>query len=247
MNYDPINTVVTLVTGFFLFFLLKSVLPAYFSEKGKNLATKEDIGKITEEVEKIKDAFTTKADQFRTDLQYFNHVRFSMKSEERNAIISVNEKYQLLLNKLTNINYVSFINTGVDGVIKLEQSLEDAYNEFIVSGAKMGLYIIDKDFIEVFNELKINIIELHHHILTVLAKAELTYAEFNEKVAKLDPSDLTSIKMIMRASGDERYQIQVSSQEEVLRQMAIIAKIEGRFEIESLHRLRDLASQVTRD
>ncbi|HAV1338114.1 chromosome partitioning protein ParA [Vibrio parahaemolyticus] len=38
----------------FLFFILKSFLPSYFSEKAKNLATKEDIGQITSEVEQVK-------------------------------------------------------------------------------------------------------------------------------------------------------------------------------------------------
>lgn len=38
----------------FSFFILKSFLPSYFSEKAKNLATKEDIGQITSEVEQVK-------------------------------------------------------------------------------------------------------------------------------------------------------------------------------------------------
>ncbi len=42
--------VVSFVVGFFV----KNFLPAYFNEKGKNLATKEDIGKITKTVESIK-------------------------------------------------------------------------------------------------------------------------------------------------------------------------------------------------
>jgi hypothetical protein len=33
---------------------IKSYLPAYFSEKGKNLATKEDIKEITNIVEQVK-------------------------------------------------------------------------------------------------------------------------------------------------------------------------------------------------
>jgi len=34
--------------------LLRSYLPAYFSEKGKNLATKEDVQEITKKVESIR-------------------------------------------------------------------------------------------------------------------------------------------------------------------------------------------------
>ncbi len=37
--------------------LVKSYFPSYFSEKGKNLATKEDVSHITAEVERF-DCFT---------------------------------------------------------------------------------------------------------------------------------------------------------------------------------------------
>ncbi len=43
-----------LVFAFILGLFLKSYLPAYFTKKGENLATKEDIGKITQIVEQIK-------------------------------------------------------------------------------------------------------------------------------------------------------------------------------------------------
>lgn len=40
------------------FFLLKNYLPSYFSEKGKNLATKEDIAVITKQSEEIKNLYS---------------------------------------------------------------------------------------------------------------------------------------------------------------------------------------------
>lgn len=47
------------IAGLVVLFTVKSFLPSYFSEKGKNLATKEDIGKITEEIEKVKMQYAT--------------------------------------------------------------------------------------------------------------------------------------------------------------------------------------------
>ena len=46
-----LGAVATAVVGLFL---LKHYLPAYLSEKGKNLATKEDIAEITREVERVR-------------------------------------------------------------------------------------------------------------------------------------------------------------------------------------------------
>ena len=37
-----------------VYFFIKSFLPTYLSEKGKNLATKEDIASITDKVESVK-------------------------------------------------------------------------------------------------------------------------------------------------------------------------------------------------
>ena len=42
------------LTTVVVFLIARYFLPAYFTEKGKNLATREDVGRITEEVERVK-------------------------------------------------------------------------------------------------------------------------------------------------------------------------------------------------
>jgi hypothetical protein len=46
-----------IIAGFIVFLLVKLFLPGYLSEKGKNLATKEDISKITDDIEKVKSTY----------------------------------------------------------------------------------------------------------------------------------------------------------------------------------------------
>ncbi|ELP5903357.1 chromosome partitioning protein ParA, partial [Vibrio vulnificus] len=48
---------------------LKSYLPSYFSEKAKNLATKEDIGEITSEVEQVKSGYAEMLEEVRSNHQ----------------------------------------------------------------------------------------------------------------------------------------------------------------------------------
>src|SRR5262245_8796732 len=50
--------------------LLHSFLPAYTSEKGENLATKEDIADITNEIERVRSSYTEQLQglQHRNDL-----------------------------------------------------------------------------------------------------------------------------------------------------------------------------------
>ena len=49
--------------------LLRSYLPAYFQEKGKNLATKEDIEVITDKVERVRSQYVSDLERLRADLR----------------------------------------------------------------------------------------------------------------------------------------------------------------------------------
>lgn len=52
-----------------VYLLLKSFLPSYLSEKGKNLATKEDIASITNKVESVKTDYAKVLEELRTNNQ----------------------------------------------------------------------------------------------------------------------------------------------------------------------------------
>lgn len=52
-----------------VYFLLKSFLPSYFSEKGKNLATKEDVASITDKVESVKTDYAKVLEELRSNNQ----------------------------------------------------------------------------------------------------------------------------------------------------------------------------------
>lgn len=55
-----------MIGGGIMWFFVKSYIPAYLEEKGRNQATKEDIGAITREVESIKSALSQRQDFVRT-------------------------------------------------------------------------------------------------------------------------------------------------------------------------------------
>jgi len=52
-----------------VFMLLKSFLPSYLSEKGKNLATKEDVASITDKVESVKTDYAKVLEEIRSNNQ----------------------------------------------------------------------------------------------------------------------------------------------------------------------------------
>jgi hypothetical protein len=57
------------VAGVVVFLLIKSFLPGYLSEKGKNLATKEDIREITAEVESVKNQYAVLIEELKAKHQ----------------------------------------------------------------------------------------------------------------------------------------------------------------------------------
>ena len=58
MSIDTMNSLLIATTAGIVMLLLRSFFPSYFSEKGRNLATKEDIGEITAAVESVKEDYT---------------------------------------------------------------------------------------------------------------------------------------------------------------------------------------------
>ena len=72
-------------------FFLKNYLPNYFSEKGKNLATKEDISEITEKIESVKNSFALSQEKVKAELQVKSALQQAFQSKCLEALIAINE------------------------------------------------------------------------------------------------------------------------------------------------------------
>jgi len=90
----------TIVLGLFL----KNYLPNYIGEKGKNLATKEDIAEITRKSEEVQDEFRREYEKFNIDLNFkydFYYKQLTELYTQLYAIICQSEylrRFFLLLN-----------------------------------------------------------------------------------------------------------------------------------------------------
>ncbi|MDR4510052.1 MAG: hypothetical protein MRJ65_17760 [Candidatus Brocadiaceae bacterium] len=100
MSVEEIQEILTLVgsfgtgaviAGLIVFFILKSFLPSYLSEKGKNLATKEDVGKITDEIEKIRMQYAT---QLQDTIHQNNLLLEGMKVRHQLRIAALDRRLQ---------------------------------------------------------------------------------------------------------------------------------------------------------
>ncbi|MFZ1291434.1 MAG: hypothetical protein WAR79_15170 [Melioribacteraceae bacterium] len=91
-----ISNIILVVVILGLGFFIKYYLPSYFNEKGKNLATKEDITEITQKIEEVK-------------LNYEKtKVKFSVYHERQALVIA--KLYKLLVKALDDIYDLSVPN-----------------------------------------------------------------------------------------------------------------------------------------
>lgn len=89
MSLEEIEKIITItgsfgigaiLSGGILYYFIKSYIPAYLSEKGKNLATKEDVRAITEEVEAVKSGYA----EILEEVKVSNQLKVSAIEREQN-------------------------------------------------------------------------------------------------------------------------------------------------------------------
>lgn len=71
--------------------IVKNYVPKYISEKAKNLATKEDIEQITDQVESIKRQHAVELEKFKTELDVKAALRQSFQSKSLDALTAIDE------------------------------------------------------------------------------------------------------------------------------------------------------------
>lgn len=101
-----INAVLAILLGLFI----KNYLPSYMDEKGKNLATKEDIQEITRKTEEVQKEFKEGFEYFSSDLRFkydFYHKQYSELYSKLYAIV-IQSEYVRHFIKITNGQEHSF-------------------------------------------------------------------------------------------------------------------------------------------
>ncbi|SRR5258706_9428785 len=152
--FFPFLTVFGLIV---LYYTAKNLLPSYFNEKGKNLATKEDISNLTELVEAVKYTFTKETEYLKANLQFLTNIHGSLISEERNAIIDFNEKYFSWLNSLVDTGFGNINDNDNIEIEEYRRQIGQNYNSFLNSQTRFGLFIENQELITYANNLKIEL------------------------------------------------------------------------------------------
>jgi hypothetical protein len=139
----------------FLYFTIKNYLPSYFNEKGKNLATKEDISQITTLVESVKYNFIKETENLKANLSLLSNIQVGLIAEERNALINFNEKYSLWQNALTDIGLGDTDDYNDNELDNYKRKINELYTDLLTSETRLHLFIEDKELIELAHNLKL--------------------------------------------------------------------------------------------
>jgi len=181
---EIILEVLILLIGLYLAFF-----KSYFQEKGKNLATKEDIGDITNTVEEIKSSFTTEIELFKSNLQFLTNIQIGIASEERNVIIDFNVKFNnWLYYQMDYISQKLFDNVEIE---KCENLISISYFDLKTAQTKLSLFCKNEEILKMATNLIIVTGEnIHKNSIKFIGEIKMininrNYETDNEKIIKL--------------------------------------------------------------
>ena len=139
-----ISTVVVLIVGI-LGFILRGYLGSYASEKGKNLATKEDIDLLTTQIETVKASIQTLA-QLKTD--YEQHRRHWLLTFYDSSVEMLYEKFR--------VNFNNFPSDDGRSLFEYQRSFRALLASMLKEYQRIVLYFEHEDPLRVNAEKVLN-------------------------------------------------------------------------------------------
>ena len=153
MDVEIFLQVIIIILGFYLAFF-----KSYFQEKGKNLATSEDVEKITKKVEGIKKEIAEELAVSKSKIDLLYNLELKQLTNENESLINFHKSFSVWFNKLTSsLNLIDDTdNNELKNKIKeYDETYHKVLNEFSI----LEIYCTDKDFMNMISDLKIKILK----------------------------------------------------------------------------------------
>lgn len=135
-----------------LLLLYMVFLKSYFQEKGKNVATKEDVEEITSLVEAVK-----------SQLQFSLQAKLSLRAEEHQALVDYFSKYSAWLSAITNFSTVGIAKENTSRLAEIRSQLDMLNRDFDLAAGKMELFVENEDIQLQHGPLVIETLKLQAH------------------------------------------------------------------------------------
>lgn len=140
-----------------LLLLYVTFLKSYFQEKGKNVATKEDVEEITSLVESVK-----------LQLQFSLQAKLSFRAEEHQALVDYFSKYSAWLSAITNWSAVDIDKDNASRLAEIRSELDMLHQDFALAAGKLELFVENEDIQSQHDPLVIETLRFQHcaHLAT---------------------------------------------------------------------------------
>ena len=209
----------------FIIGLYLAFFKSYFQEKGKNLATKEDISEITKQVESIKN-----------DFLFSTQSKISLKTEERNSLVNCYEKISYWLN-ISYDTYFGGINYETKSKLQeIENKIDDARLQFELANARMELFMNNSKISEKMSELRKKTLSLSHLSLEFILNLEIGFHEIEQSKAEFEEKQIDVLKAVYAKRKELSEELKNSKIELYNR----IVPIEGEVQVLIYHHLQSL-------
>jgi hypothetical protein len=146
--------------------LYLAFLKSYFQEKGKNLATKEDIKEMTSLVESVK-----------SELQYSLQAKLSLRAEEHDALIDYFTKLSAWLSAISNCSFAGVDKDNLGRLSEIRTGLDTYYVEVGLAASKMELLTESAEIPIQHGELMIEALKFAQHTSQVTFDFEKIYLD----------------------------------------------------------------------
>lgn len=183
-NYVLLIILQTIIicVGFYLAFF-----KSYFQEKGKNVATQEDIGKITKAVEDVRKQFTIETELLKNNLNLYTGSFQSIKTLERNALIEINSKYSQWLQSLKTFSLAYYSYDFYEPLLRKDLFFSEKQMEFEVAEDNLHLYAHDEELMELKKELTKATFQLHLSVISHIISFTKNCINYNLIVNHIPP------------------------------------------------------------
>lgn len=184
--FQIILQIIIIILGLYL-----ALFKSYFQEKGKNIATKEDIEEITLKVETI-----------RNEMHFLTESKLSIRTEERNALVDYYTRYRYWLQTILNASLVDVDEDNNDAFDKIQSSIYKAKFEFEMAQAKLDIFVEDQDLFDSEEKIVLGALALQHLVENVIS--ELILIHFKISVTKQNPDPATQLEDYKSIAAERR-------------------------------------------
>ena len=171
-----------------LLLLYLAFLKSYFQEKGKNVATKEDVEEITSLVEAVK-----------SQLQFSLQAKLSLRAEEHQALVDYFSKYSVWLSAITNFSSVGINKDNTSRLAEIRSHLDILHQDFDLAAGKMELFVENEDIQSQHGALVIETLKFQAHAQQVTFEIGEIHLEAKQMQLQTHKALLPVVQKMRRA------------------------------------------------